>query len=105
MGEEKAGGLILQRAVGNLADFDLAAHFLRGPDAEFHLNGIDVKQPSNTINNVAPGVFYYYTRVTVTASIPWPTLSMSNLILSPAEMLATDVTLMLAEPAGASAPR
>ena len=45
------------------------------------------------------------TRVTVTVSIPWPTLSMSNLILSPAEMLATDVTLMLVAPAGASAPR
>ncbi len=43
--------------------------------------------------------------VTVTVSIPWPALSMSNLILSPAEMLAVDVTLMLVAPAGASAPR
>ena len=43
--------------------------------------------------------------MTVTVSIPWPTLSMSSRILSPAEMLATDVTLMLVAPAGASAPR
>ena len=43
------------------------------------------------------------TRVTVTVSIPWPTLSMSNRILSPAEMLATEVTLMLVAPACASA--
>ncbi len=43
--------------------------------------------------------------VTVTVSMPWPTLSMSSRILSPTEMLATDVTLMLVEPAGASAPR
>ena len=45
------------------------------------------------------------TLVTVTVSIPWPTLSMSNRILSPTEMLATDVTLMLVAPAGASAAR
>ena len=44
------------------------------------------------------------TCATVTVSMPWPTLSMSSLILSPTEMLATEVTLMLVEPAGASAP-
>ncbi len=43
------------------------------------------------------------TRVTVTVSMPWPTLAMSRRILSPAEMLATEVTLRLVEPAGASA--
>ena len=43
------------------------------------------------------------TCVTVTVSMPWPTLSMSSRILSPAEMSATDVTLMLVAPAGASA--
>ncbi len=43
------------------------------------------------------------TFVTVTVSIPCPTLSMSNLILSPTEMLATDDTLMLVSPAFASA--
>ena len=38
------------------------------------------------------------TFVTVTVSMPWPTLAMSNTILSPAEMLATFVTLMLRSP-------
>ena len=41
--------------------------------------------------------------MTVTVSIPCPTLSMSNRILSPTEMLATDDTLMLVSPAFASA--
>ena len=41
--------------------------------------------------------------MTVTVSIPWPTLSISSLILSPTEILATDVTWMLVAPAGASA--
>ena len=45
------------------------------------------------------------TFVTVTVSMPWPTLSMSSRILSPAEMLATDDTLMLVAPAFASAAR
>ncbi len=45
------------------------------------------------------------TRATATVSIPWPTLSMSNRILSPTEMSETDVTLMLVAPAAASAPR
>jgi hypothetical protein len=45
------------------------------------------------------------TFVTVTVSIPWPTLSMSSLILSPGEMFVTDVTLMLVAPGTASAPR
>jgi hypothetical protein len=43
------------------------------------------------------------TRVTVTVSIPCPALSISSLILSPTEMLATDDTLMLVPPAFASA--
>ena len=43
------------------------------------------------------------TFVTVTVSIPWPTLSMSSRILSPTEMLATEETLMLVSPAFASA--
>jgi flagellar hook-associated protein 2 len=30
----------------------------QGADAEFHLNGIDVKQPSNTVNNVIPGLTF-----------------------------------------------
>ena len=37
------------------------------------------------------------TWVIVTVSIPCPTLSMSSRILSPAEILATDVTLMLSK--------
>src|SRR3989304_5562126 len=43
--------------------------------------------------------------VTVTHSMPWPTLAMSNLILSPTEMLLTAVTFRMLEPARAAAAR
>ena len=45
------------------------------------------------------------TAVTVTHSMPWPTLSMSSLILSPTEMLSTLPILRMFEPAGAAAER
>ena len=45
------------------------------------------------------------TRVTGTASMPWPTLAMSNVILSPTEMLAAFLTRIVVSPALASAAR
>ena len=45
------------------------------------------------------------TRLTVTASMPWPMLAMSNRILSPAVISAVDETLILVAPAAASAAR
>ena len=41
----------------------------------------------------------------VTVSMPWPTLSISSRILSPAEMSSADVTWMFVDPATASAAR
>ena len=53
--------------------------------------------PANVFRTDAVPTF-----VTVTVSIPCPTLSISSRILSPGEMLATEDTLMLVSPAFAS---